>query len=72
MENSLRYACLFGGGAIRGVSYIGAIKAFEELNIVPNTLAGSSVGSIIAALLAVGYNAEELKNIFLKVNFSNP
>lgn len=69
MENSFKYTCLFGGGAIRGVSYIGAIKAMEELGIVPNRLAGSSVGSIIAALLAVGYNAQELKDIFIKVNF---
>lgn len=69
MKNSLKYTCLFGGGAIRGVSYIGAIKAFEELGIKPDTLAGSSVGSIIAALLAVGYNAEEIKETFLKVNF---
>lgn len=69
MKNSLKYTCLFGGGAIRGVSYIGAIKAFEELGINPSTLAGSSVGSIIAALLAVGYNSKELKSIFLKVNF---
>lgn len=69
MRDSFKYTCLFGGGAIRGVSYIGAIKAFEELGINPSTLAGSSVGSIIAALLAVGYTAEELKSIFLKVNF---
>ena len=69
MENSFKYTCLFGGGAIRGVSYIGAIKAMEELGITPNRLAGSSVGSIIAALLAVGYNAQELKDIFIKVNF---
>lgn len=69
MKSSFKYACLFGGGAIRGVSYIGAIKAMEELGIIPQTLAGSSVGSIIAALLAVGYNAEELKEVFIKVNF---
>ncbi len=69
MNNSFKYACLFGGGAIRGVSYIGAVKAMEELGINTGTLAGSSVGSIIAALLAVGYNAEELKEVFIKVNF---
>ena len=69
MNNSFKYACLFGGGAIRGVSYIGAVKAMEELGIRPNTLAGSSVGSIIAALLAVGYNADEIKDVFIKVNF---
>lgn len=69
MNTSLKYTCLFGGGAIRGVSYIGTIKALEELGVIPDTLGGSSVGSIIAALLAVGYSAEEIKNVFLKVNF---
>lgn len=69
MDNNFKYTCLFGGGAIRGVSYIGAVKALEELGIIPDKLAGSSVGSIFAALLAVGYNAEELKDIFIKVNF---
>lgn len=69
MNESLKYTCLFGGGAIRGIAYIGAIKAFEELGITSNTLAGSSVGSIFAALLSVGYTAKELKEIFSKVNF---
>lgn len=69
METSLKYTCLFGGGAIRGVVYIGAIKAFEELGIEIDTLAGSSVGSIFASLLAVGYTSDELKQIFSKVNF---
>lgn len=69
MDNNFKYTCLFGGGAIRGVSYIGAVKALEEFGIIPDRLAGSSVGSIFAALLAVGYNAEELKDIFIKVNF---
>lgn len=69
MENSLKYTCLFGGGAIRGVSYVGAVKAMQELGVSPTRFAGSSVGAIFAAFLAVGYNAEELKQIFLKVNF---
>ena len=69
INDYLKYTCLFGGGAIRGMSYVGAIKALEELNIQTSTYAGSSVGSIIAALLAVGYDAKELKEIFIKVNF---
>ena len=69
MDNNLKYTCLFGGGAIRGVSYIGAIKAMEELGIITDTYGGSSVGSIIAGLLALGYTAEEMKQIFIKVNF---
>lgn len=67
---SIRYSCLFGGGAIRGVSYIGAIRALEELNIDADTLAGSSVGSVFAALIAIGYTSDELKEIFAQVNFN--
>lgn len=67
--NSNKYTCIFGGGAIRGVSYIGAIQALDELNISVETIAGSSVGAIFAGLLAVGYNADEIKELFLKVNF---
>lgn len=70
MKNtSLKYTCLFGGGAIRGAAYAGAVKALEELCITPDNVGGSSVGSIVAALMAVGYNADEMKEIFLDVNF---
>ena len=68
-NKSLKYTCLFGGGAIRGAAYAGAVKALEELNIKPENVGGSSVGSIVAALMAVGYTADELREIFLDVNF---
>ncbi len=70
MKNKdLNYTCLFGGGAIRGTAYVGTIRALEEIGIKPQNIAGSSVGSIVATLMAVGYNASELKEIFLGVNF---
>lgn len=69
MNKSFQYTCLFGGGAIRGAAYVGTLKALEELGINPNTLAGSSVGSVIAGLVAVGYTAEELDEVFIKFNF---
>ena len=68
-KNCLKYACLFGGGAIRGAAHVGVVKALEELNIEYETIGGSSVGSIVAALMAVGYTADELREIFLDVNF---
>ena len=67
--DSLKYTCLFGGGAIRGAGHVGVLKAFEELGIICEKYGGSSVGSIVAALKAVGYTNEELADIFLSVNF---
>ena len=69
MTNPLKYTCLFGGGAIRGLAYAGAIRAMEELGIEYDIIGGSSVGSIIAALIAVGYKSYEIENFFMKVNF---
>ena len=69
MTNPLKYTCLFGGGAIRGLAYVGAIRAMEELSVEYDIIGGSSVGSIIAALIAVGYKSYEIENIFMKVNF---
>ena len=69
MNNPLKYTCLFGGGAIRGLAYIGTIRALEELNIEYDIIGGSYVGSIFATLVACGYKSYELENLFMKVNF---
>ena len=69
MTNPLKYTCLFGGGAIRGLAYAGAIRAMEELGIEYDIVGGSSVGSIIASLIAIGYKSYEIENFFMKVNF---
>lgn len=68
-KHDLNYTLLFGGGAIRGVAYCGVLKALDEIGVNYSTVAGSSVGSVIAGLLAVGYNAEEIQDIMMSVNF---
>lgn len=68
-KNALKYTCLFGGGAIRGAAYVGAVKALDEVGINPQNIAGSSVGAIVASLWAVGYSYKEIKKVFMNVNF---
>ena len=70
MANKIKYNCIFGGGGVRGMCYIGALKALNELNIEIGSIAGSSVGAVFAALLAVGYNEEEIKELFFDFNFN--
>ncbi len=67
--NDFKYTWLFGGGAIRGAAHVGVIRALENLGIEFDTLCGSSVGSLVAALYAVGYSSDELAQVFLSVNF---
>lgn len=57
--------CLSGGG-IKAAAQIGAIKALEEKNIKFDYVAGTSAGSIIATLYALGYSSDEMYEIFKK------
>jgi len=43
---------LFGGGVFRGVFHMGVMNALNEAGLQPDLVAGSSVGSIIAAMIA--------------------
>jgi NTE family protein len=60
---------VFEGGGIKGLAYVGAIDVMEEAGYQWNRIAGTSVGSIIASLLAVGYSGQELSSLMLELPF---
>ncbi len=61
---------LSGGGA-KGMAHIGVIKAMEEAGLYPDYITGTSMGSIIGALYAIGYSADEIKQIALDIKWEN-
>ena len=58
-----------GGGAVLGAAHIGALKALEEQDIEVTHIAGTSIGSLIAALFAFGKTADEIKEIALDLKW---
>jgi NTE family protein len=69
LDSFIKYNCIFGGGGVRGLCYVGALKALQECNIEIDSVAGSSVGAVFAALYAVGYSYTEIREMFLDFNF---
>ncbi|MEK3888420.1 patatin-like phospholipase family protein [Bacillus sp. FSL K6-3431] len=61
---------VFEGGGVRGIAFIGAIQAMEEENVEWERLAGTSAGSVIAALLASGYKSHEIRGPLSEIDFS--
>ena len=59
---------LSGGGA-RGLAQIGVIKALEEAGININTIAGTSIGSIIGGAYASGYTVTEMDSIVMNTDW---
>ena len=52
-----------GGGGARGFALIGAVRAFEEANIKFDYISGTSIGSVIGAMLAFGVTSQEMQDI---------
>ncbi len=59
---------LSGGGA-RGLAHIGVIKTLEKNHIPIDYIAGTSMGSIIGGLYAIGYTPEDLEWVMESVNW---
>ena len=56
----------FAGGGIRGIAHVGVLKALEENNIKIEAIGGTSAGSIVAALYAMGYKPYYIYVLFKK------
>lgn len=67
-----RYLALEGGD-VRGIAYAGAFRALADAGILAGIrgFAGTSAGSIGAAMLAVGYGPEELDQVLSAIDFNS-
>ncbi len=59
----------FGGGGAKGIAEIGVLKVLEEAGIRPDYITGTSIGSIIGGLYAIGYSVEELEELAKELNW---
>ncbi|MCM8831886.1 MAG: cyclic nucleotide-binding domain-containing protein, partial [Candidatus Omnitrophica bacterium] len=55
-----------GSGAAYGFSHIGVLEVLEEHNITVDVICGSSMGSVIAALWALGYKISDIEELAKK------
>ena len=60
---------LSGGGA-KGIAHIGAIKIIEEAGIPIDYVVGTSMGSIIGGLYAIGYTPEQMDSMVRKQDWT--
>ena len=71
MKSRHKVGLALGGGAAKGLSYIGVLKVLEKHNIPIDYIAGTSIGSIVGALYASGYSAKELENLVKKTKWKD-
>lgn len=65
----MKLGLALSGGGMRGIAHAGVIKALEENDIKIDVYTGTSSGSHVAFLGAIGYSSKEIYNLFNKYAF---
>ena len=62
-RNRKKVAVVLCGGGAMGAIHIGTLKVLEEAGIPIDMVTGTSMGSIIGGMYAVGYDADDIETI---------
>ncbi|MCH8495895.1 MAG: patatin-like phospholipase family protein [Balneolales bacterium] len=65
-----RIGLVLSGGGAKGLAHISVLKLLEEVNMPIDFIGGTSMGSIIGGLYAIGYTADEIEQIVLDENWA--
>ncbi|MEX2639803.1 MAG: patatin-like phospholipase family protein [Balneolales bacterium] len=66
-----RVGLVLSGGGAKGFAHIGVLKVLEEVNMPIDVITGTSMGSVIGALYALGYSAEDMEKIVLETDWAD-
>ena len=62
-ESEPKVGLVLSGGGAKGLAHIGALKVLEEAGVEVDVITGTSMGSIIGALYAIGYSPTRIEKI---------
>ena len=65
-----RVGVVLSGGGAKGFAHIGALKVIEEAGLPIDYIAGTSMGSIIGGLYAIGYSPDEMIRLIKEQNWN--
>lgn len=68
-QQHMKVGLVLSGGGARGICHLGVIKALEEFGVKFDFMAGTSAGSIVAALYGYGYSPDEILKVIQATSF---
>lgn len=69
-SDTLKVGLVLSGGGALGVAHIGIIQAIEEAGLRIDYITGTSMGSLVGGLYAIGYSSDQLMEMALSNNFT--
>lgn len=66
-----RVGLALSGGGAKGFAHIGVLKVLEEIDFPVDCISGTSMGSIVGGMFAIGYSAGEMERIVLSADWED-
>src|SRR5262245_41765447 len=63
-------ALVLSGGGARGLAHVGVVMQLEELGYETDLVVGTSMGAVVGALYAAGYDPDEIRSRILSTRWS--
>lgn len=63
INSKVKIGLALGGGGARGIGHVGVLKAFEELGVRFDYIAGTSAGSVVGALYSYGIPISRIEEL---------
>jgi NTE family protein len=64
-----KIALVLSGGGAKGIAHIPILQVLDSLNIVPDLVIGTSMGSIVGGLYSIGYSGDSIAAIANRTNW---
>ncbi len=62
-EKKPKVVLVLSGGGAKGLAHIPVLQTLDSLGIVPDLIIGTSMGSVVGGLYAMGYSGDSIANI---------
>ena len=69
INNRPKVGLVLSGGGAKGAAHIGVLKYIEEAGIPVDFIAGTSMGSIVGGMYALGYSSDEILDIISNLDW---
>jgi NTE family protein len=71
MEAKKSWALVLMGGGARGLAHVGVLRVLEKNGLVPDIIAGTSMGAIVGGLFAAGLSGAKLMEMLGGLNLDS-
>jgi len=68
---SPKIGLVLSGGGAKGMAHLGMLKVIEESGIPIDYIVGTSMGSIIGGLYAIGYSTDEIEAFIFNIDWNS-